>query len=376
MLSGLHIVDRAEAEKAEREHKKRKHKEKKSKDRKHGSDANRSSRRRGDSSGSEGSELDTRPAKEHRTETRAPLQREAWMTTPMPRSTPRESDTPREARDAGAPEEAEARRAGEDPSRSLKTLSPQVGLVASPASTSGRPTTVGDGGASWRLKALQRAQQRAREQGGSVEQEMAERHGSLRAFARERDSGAAHANAHLHAARDRRSGEEGREGGGRRWEEGEHRHRQRYEDRSRERAAGNGDYLRDVGSGTALMRRPSSSSLSWKRPASSQEAERRELAKESKRDDHPSQSMGGRGEDVGRRTEDTRRASSLDRRAGSPAADEAQASNRSAAALLRARLGKKPLATARSAIHAAEPSPRAALPASPGSPEALPLVDA
>ncbi|KAM3356502.1 CWF19-like protein 2 [Capsicum galapagoense] len=66
---------------------------------------------------------------------------------------------------------------------------------------------VGDGGASWRLKALRRAQEQADREGRKLDEVAAERWGSLSRLAISVSSGkAAPTRAHLHAIKDRRQG--------------------------------------------------------------------------------------------------------------------------------------------------------------------------
>lgn len=66
---------------------------------------------------------------------------------------------------------------------------------------------VGDGGASWRLKALRRAQEQADREGRKLDEVAAERWGSLSQLAVSVSSGkAAPTRAHLHAIKDRRQG--------------------------------------------------------------------------------------------------------------------------------------------------------------------------
>jgi len=67
------------------------------------------------------------------------------------------------------------------------------------------PSVVGDGGASWRLKALRRAQERAAEEGRNVDEVIGEHWGSINQLVKSIGDNAAHGNAHLHA-RDERAG--------------------------------------------------------------------------------------------------------------------------------------------------------------------------
>ncbi|XP_058105568.1 uncharacterized protein LOC131249019 isoform X2 [Magnolia sinica] len=68
-------------------------------------------------------------------------------------------------------------------------------------------SVVGDGGASWRLKALKRAQEQAAREGRKLDEVVGERWGSLGNLAVSAASrSAAHAHAHLHAIRDRKRG--------------------------------------------------------------------------------------------------------------------------------------------------------------------------
>ncbi|KAL2629865.1 hypothetical protein R1flu_014551 [Riccia fluitans] len=101
------------------------------------------------------------------------------------------------------------------------------------------PPMVGDGGASWRLKALKRAQEQAAREGRKLDEVVEERWGSLGSLTSSvavRRS--AHANAHLHAIRDRRlrgEPENSEERASQRTEnrsvEGKNRERGRYADR-------------------------------------------------------------------------------------------------------------------------------------------------
>ena len=72
--------------------------------------------------------------------------------------------------------------------------------VSSPASV------VGDGGASWRLKALRRAQERAAAEGRKVDEVVSEHWGSINELVTSIGDSAAHSKAHLHARHDRAGG--------------------------------------------------------------------------------------------------------------------------------------------------------------------------
>lgn len=67
----------------------------------------------------------------------------------------------------------------------------------STAAAGGAATGVGDAGASWRMKALRRAQAQAAEQGGDVASVLAERWGSVAQFERDSKARAAHRKHHL-----------------------------------------------------------------------------------------------------------------------------------------------------------------------------------
>lgn len=113
---------------------------------------------------------------------------------------------------------AQAKPAAEDkpdpdaPRVYARELNPDLrpGAPPAPASAPSGPA-IGDGGASWRLKALRRAQAAAAEAGSDVRAEVESRWGSMAQLtAGLHGQRAAHANAHLHAARDRARGDEGR----------------------------------------------------------------------------------------------------------------------------------------------------------------------
>ncbi|KAK9802677.1 hypothetical protein WJX73_004828 [Symbiochloris irregularis] len=109
---------------------------------------------------------------------------------------------------------------------------------------------VGDAGASWRMKALRRAQAQAAERGEDVAAVVAERWGSMQQLKQGLNrASAAHPRAHMHLAKERR-GEEGPIAAG-------HRARQSGEDKA--------DYLEDVRSDRSKMQRPGrAASLSWR----------------------------------------------------------------------------------------------------------------
>lgn len=65
-------------------------------------------------------------------------------------------------------------------------------------------SVVGDGGASWRRKALKRSQEQAAREGRNLKEVAEERWGSLHQLTAPSASRAAHAHAHLHAIKDRR----------------------------------------------------------------------------------------------------------------------------------------------------------------------------
>ncbi|TKV91439.1 hypothetical protein SEVIR_9G096700v4 [Setaria viridis] len=131
-------------------------------------------------------------------------------------------------------------------------------------------SVVGDGGASWRLKALKRAKEQAAREGRKLDEVVEERWGSLGNLAvsvSSSSSRAAHSHAHLHAIRGRKSGNA---------------------DNSEERAKGNpegrqaGDsgrreYLRDVSSQHHSMRKPKPDFVPWKRRRHNISSEDQEL---------------------------------------------------------------------------------------------------
>ncbi|XP_065882007.1 uncharacterized protein [Euphorbia lathyris] len=129
---------------------------------------------------------------------------------------------------------------------------PRVGKDKLPSSS-----VVGDGGASWRMKALKRAQEQAAREGRNLEQVVEERWGSLGQLAVSAASHtAAPARAHLHAINNRKRGQlEGQEGGA----DGQ-------SERNVKKNADRG-YLKDVSVRHPQMRAPKvHDSLSWGKP--------------------------------------------------------------------------------------------------------------
>lgn len=264
MLSGIKLVSKEEAERLEaedrknqrKEHKhkhKKKHKKEK-KDRTHdkNSDVSLSSGREDDlpERGTAPDQLED--AGGNGDQQRPPpssLQREDWMTVPM-------------ARAIDAPPIGQEKEPVEDPDEpkvSARELNPDLrknvdGDSTAPAgayTASGLAPQpgIGDGGASWRMKALRRAQSQAGEGGKGLSDVVAERWGSLGNLTAELAQGtAAHGMAHAQAARERR-----REGG----------------DGSKDRGDGrNSRHMSDVRSAKSQMRRPSEQNLekmSWRR---------------------------------------------------------------------------------------------------------------
>ncbi|GLI66933.1 hypothetical protein VaNZ11_010972 [Volvox africanus] len=186
------------------------------------------------------------------------LQREDWMTKPMKRE-PTKSQQEDERREeerqkqVAEPEIVAGLRIMKkpDPAASLRDASRQ-GAAAAPGGRGLSSGLVGDGGASWRLKALRRAQEQARAEGRSLQEVVGERWGSLAQLTEELTSTvAADGKAHLRAAAERR------------------------------RAAAEGappvvpHYLQDVRTDRAKMLRPAEdASLSWRRDRDCNRGER------------------------------------------------------------------------------------------------------
>ncbi|CAL9115730.1 unnamed protein product [Musa textilis] len=118
-------------------------------------------------------------------------------------------------------------------------------------------SVVGDGGASWRLKALKRAKEQAAREGRKLDEVVEERWGSLgQLTATVVTHRAAPAHAHLHAINDRKRGP---------MELSEVAPSDETKGGFQEVHGGGRDYLRDVSSQTPQMRKPRHDDLSWKR---------------------------------------------------------------------------------------------------------------
>ncbi|GAX76750.1 hypothetical protein CEUSTIGMA_g4197.t1 [Chlamydomonas eustigma] len=205
-------------------------------------------------------------------ETAVPLVREEWMTKPKNRS----QGGPQDVLDseAGEKERQDTKKADEEPvifpglkimKKDLEgegdhkdTVAPLSGLAASQSTK-----VVGDGGLSWRLKALARAKAQASEAGENLASIVSERWGSLSALTGSLMVGrAAEGDAHVRAARDRlRTG--GESGG----------------NKVGSSSVGRPHYLSDVRSDQGQMKRPTGEgSLSWRRdgPRSHHEDRRRD----------------------------------------------------------------------------------------------------
>ncbi|KAL9687762.1 hypothetical protein QQ045_032169 [Rhodiola kirilowii] len=114
-------------------------------------------------------------------------------------------------------------------------------------------SVIGDGGASWRLKALKRAQEQAAREGRRVEEVVGERWGSLSQLSIPAKVRAAPSRAHLHAIKNRQKGV------------GEETQTTSYEAKDEEdRQTGRREYLKDVSVRHPEMKAPKiHDSLSW-----------------------------------------------------------------------------------------------------------------
>jgi hypothetical protein len=172
-----------------------------------------------------------------------PLQREDWMSAAMARPI----DAPPQHKEDGANDNYQQQEGKAQPTSKVVDLAKDTNNNDTGNKTTKSTVGVGDGGSSWRLKALQRAKQRAQEGGnradgsdggggGGFGQAVQERWGSLANLLEQQQLRPAHNLAHLHAARDRRR-IEGNNG-------------DRNDDKNRSM------YLGDVKSARGQMRRP------------------------------------------------------------------------------------------------------------------------
>lgn len=118
-------------------------------------------------------------------------------------------------------------------------------------------SVVGDGGASWRLKALKRAKEQAAREGKQLEEVVGERWGSLGHLAASVSaSRAAPSHAHLHAIRGRKAGQAG---------SSEEHSKENPKEGQQGGDSGRREYLKDVSSRHQAMRKPKPDSVPWKR---------------------------------------------------------------------------------------------------------------
>ncbi|KAL3152781.1 hypothetical protein ABBQ38_012367 [Trebouxia sp. C0009 RCD-2024] len=320
MLAGVKFIDRSEAEKAVEEDrkalKKQRKKEKKEKKKR------RQKEKKADLTGRHsGSDSDSGPDSPLDDPTSAPnaaanpaatsaadpsqqdptaastIEREDWMTKSFPKAAASAEAVPLPGAKPGDTEE------GTTAAAAAAVAETKEGLVrprgaASGSTEKGEPSRVGDGGASWRLKALARAKQQASDAsnpnfGRRVGDIVSEQWGSLAELtAGLTDTRAAHAKAHLIAARERQaaapdlaseaqpSDRQGRRGAGEAGSEGRDR-------------GGTAHYLHDVKSSKAQMKKPSdSSSLSWRRSTAGSAAKPPHPRAASVPDDPPHASRG------------------------------------------------------------------------------------
>ncbi|KAI5067605.1 hypothetical protein GOP47_0018133 [Adiantum capillus-veneris] len=127
---------------------------------------------------------------------------------------------------------------------------------------------VGDGGLSWRLKALKRAKEQAEREGKRLDMVVEERWGSLAEMTVSVSAKrAAHAHAHLHAIRERKSSENLKPGERGTETSGVQENMDTDKDKDMERISmSSRDYLKDVHGGDRRMKAPrGTESLYWKR---------------------------------------------------------------------------------------------------------------
>ena len=254
MLSGVTIVSKEDAERELRREAKRDKKRDKKKEKKKRKDSKKRDGGGGGSSSDDASD-DDRDRRERSFEPRdtsggvsvaregpgpssapsapsAPSKREGWMTSGT--SFGEDAAKARDPRSSSqrAREEAAARSAAVAAERELNPHWSNGGDGFKPSSgidtpedearnpktnallTAGASGGVGDGGASWRLKALRRAKERAAEEGKSLSEVVSDRWGSVSELVDSIGANAAHGRAHLRRARDAvtkcfRCGEEG-----------------------------------------------------------------------------------------------------------------------------------------------------------------------
>lgn len=253
MLSGVTIVSKEDAERELRREAKRDKKRDKKKEKKKRKDSKKRDGGGGGSSSDDASD-DDRDRRERSFEPRdtsggvsvaregpgpssapeksAPSAREGWMTSGT--SFGEDAAKARDPRSSSqrAREEAAARSAAVAAERELNPHWSNGGDGFKPSSgidtpedearnpktnallTAGASGGVGDGGASWRLKALRRAKERAAEEGKSLSEVVSDRWGSVSELVDSIGANAAHGRAHLRRARDAvtkcfRCGEEG-----------------------------------------------------------------------------------------------------------------------------------------------------------------------
>ncbi|DBA83040.1 TPA: hypothetical protein ACH3X1_006813 [Trebouxia sp. C0004] len=279
MLAGIKFVDRSEVDRALEEERKtlRKQKKKEKKERKRGKHKEKSSALPGGKSDGEPAgplheqNLETAAAEASATAAQAAsspsapaatagpaTEREDWMTKSFPKASASADAVPLPG---AKPDEKMVKPKAAAPD-------PQEGLVRLDGHSSGKAgsSRVGDGGASWRLKALARAKNQATDAsdpnfGRRVGDIVSEQWGSLAELtAGLTDTRAAHAKAHLLAAKERQAAAAQSEdanpasakGGSDRQDRGDAAH-----------------YLQGVKSSKAQMRRPTQTgSLSWRRGTS------------------------------------------------------------------------------------------------------------
>lgn len=186
------------------------------------------------------------------------LHREDWMIAPMGRSLAAPPSKPKEealsTAAALAPLELNPYlRSGDGlPPADQRTNESQIPKMVS---------TVGDGGASWRMKALKRAQSQASGDGKTLSDVVSERWGSVTDLTRGiSENKTAHAMAHARAARDRRG--RGPDPGTTTGTDTD----REYRAHRSERNANSSSYLSELGKERGRMRRPSESdlSMSWR----------------------------------------------------------------------------------------------------------------